>query len=109
MRAGLYISLAILAWPLRGEITSFELADIRLQGLQRVSAGTVFNEMPVNVGDPVDGVTIRQLIRGVFRTGYFDDITMTRDGDVLIVTLQERPAIATALKSHLSCRQCQFP
>ena len=93
MRAGLCISLLVLAWPLRGEITSFELSDIRLQGLQRVSAGTVFNEMPVNVGDSIDGVTIRQLIRGLFRTGYFDDITMARDGDVLIVTLEERPAI----------------
>ena len=93
MRTVLVISLFLLSLPLRAEIASFELSDIRLQGLQRVSAGTVFNELPVNVGDSIDGVTVRQLIRGLFRTGYFDDITMARDGDALIITLQERPAI----------------
>ena len=93
MRTVLVISLFLLGLPLRAEIATFELSDIRLQGLQRVSAGTVFNELPVNVGDSIDGVTIRQLIRGLFRTGYFDDITMARDGDALIITLQERPAI----------------
>ena len=56
MRARLIICLFVLGCPLRAEITSFELSDIRLQGLQRVSAGTVFNEMPVNVGDSIDGV-----------------------------------------------------
>ena len=72
---------------------AFRLSDIRLQGLQRVSAGTVFNELPINVGDEVDPVTIRQLIRTLFKTGYFDDVALARDGNVLIVTLEERPAI----------------
>ena len=93
MRTLLVIYLLLVTLPLRSEIASFELSDIRLQGLQRVSAGTVFNELPVNVGDSIDSVTIRQLIRVLFRTGYFDDVTMARDGDILIVTLRERPAI----------------
>ncbi len=72
---------------------AFTIADIRLQGLQRVSAGTVFNALPINVGDQVDEVAIRQLIRLLFASGYFDDIRMARDGRVLVVTVVERPAI----------------
>lgn len=72
------------AWP---------IADIRLQGLQRVSAGTVFNMLPVNVGDEVDDITIRQLVRLLFRSGYFNDIRMAEDEGVLIISFVERPAI----------------
>ena len=79
------------AAPVRADV--FTIADIRLQGLQRVSAGTVFNALPVNVGDRVDEVAVRQLIRLLFASGYFDDIRMARDGDVLVVTVVERPAI----------------
>ncbi len=72
---------------------TFTISDIRLQGLQRVSAGTVFNLLPVNVGDSVDEVTIRNLIRILFHSGYFNDVRMARDDDVLVITLDERPAI----------------
>ena len=71
----------------------FVVADIQLQGLQRVSAGTVFNILPVNVGDTMDPVTVREVIRGLFKSGYFDDVTLSRDGGVLIVRVVERPAI----------------
>jgi outer membrane protein insertion porin family len=71
----------------------FTVADIRIQGLQRVSAGTVFNLLPVKVGDVLDEVSVRQLIRLLFASGYFRDIRMGREGNVLIVTLSERPAI----------------
>jgi outer membrane protein insertion porin family len=71
----------------------FVVSDIRIQGLQRVSAGTVFNLLPVNVGDTVDEVAIRQLIRVLFQSGYFRDIRMVREGDALVVRVAERPAI----------------
>ena len=71
----------------------FELADIQLQGLRRVSAGTVFNLLPASVGDTVDSADLRDLTRALFKSGYFDDITLLRDGDTLIVRLAERPAI----------------
>jgi len=71
----------------------FTISDIRLQGLQRISAGTVFNVLPVNVGDTIDEVGVRQLMRLLFRSGYFNDIRMARDGDILVITVQERPAI----------------
>lgn len=72
---------------------AFVVEDIRLQGLQRVSAGTVFNQLPVNVGDVLDSIGVRELIRSLFRSGFFNDIRMARDGGVLVVTLVERPAI----------------
>jgi len=72
---------------------SFVVEDIRLQGLQRVSPGTVFNQLPVSVGDVLDEVAVRELIRTLFRSGYFNDIRMARDGGVLVVTVAERPAI----------------
>ena len=72
---------------------TFTVSDIRIQGLQRVSAGTVFNLMPVNVGDTIDEIQLRALVRFIFRSGFFDDIRMLRDGNVLVVNLVERPAI----------------
>ncbi|MDA1075883.1 MAG: outer membrane protein assembly factor BamA [Proteobacteria bacterium] len=72
---------------------AFPIADIRLQGLQRVSAGTVFNEIQFKVGENIDEVGVRQLVRKLFQTGYFKDIRIDRDDDVLVLTLVERPAI----------------
>ena len=76
-----------------GQAGAFVVADVRLQGLQRVSAGTVFNIIPISVGDRVDNVTVRQITRSLFASGYFKDIQIARDGGVLIVSLSERPAI----------------
>jgi outer membrane protein insertion porin family len=72
---------------------SFTVTDIRLQGLQRVSAGTVFNLLTIDIGDTIDDYGVRQLVRELFRSGYFNNIRMARDEGVLIVTLEERPAI----------------
>ncbi|MEQ8857851.1 MAG: outer membrane protein assembly factor BamA [Pseudomonadales bacterium] len=83
----------LLLWSSAALADVFTISDIRLQGLQRVSAGTVFNLLPVNVGDTVDELSIRQLIRILFESGYFNDIRMARDDDVLVITVAERPAI----------------
>jgi outer membrane protein insertion porin family len=91
IRRCLALSLALLMGVAHAEV--FTISDIRLQGLQRVSAGTVFNLLPVNVGDRVDEVGIRQLMRLMFRSGFFNDIRMARDGDVLVITVKERPSI----------------
>jgi outer membrane protein insertion porin family len=87
---GLFV-LGFIPGQVRAE--SFVVEDIRLQGLQRVSPGTVFNQLPVSVGDVLDEVAVRQLIRALFRSGYFNDIRMARDGGILVVTVVERPAI----------------
>lgn len=71
----------------------FQVADIRIEGLQRVSAGTVFSSLPINVGDVVDEAVIRQAIRSLFRTGYFADVVMVQEHSILVIGLVERPAV----------------
>jgi len=96
MTWGKFRRLALVAALVCGSLAhadTFTVSDIRIQGLQRVSAGTVFNLLPVQVGDTLDEVAVRQLVRLLFQSGYFRDIRMGRDGNVLIVTLSERPAI----------------
>ncbi len=72
---------------------NFQISDIRVEGLQRVSAGTVFSALPLRVGDQVTSDDIRMATRELFQVGYFSDVAMGRDGDVLVVRVEERPAI----------------
>ena len=72
----------------------FSIEDIRIEGLQRVSAGSVFSAIPVQVGDLADETIIQDSIRGLFRTGFFNDIAVYRDGGVLVIQISERPAIS---------------
>lgn len=74
---------------------SFTISDIRVNGLQRVSAGSVFGAMPLNVGDEVDDSRLVDATRSLFRTGFFQDIQLGRDGDVLVISVVERPSISS--------------
>jgi len=71
----------------------FVVRDMRVEGLQRISEGTVFNYLPINVGDTVDAERIREAIRSLYTQALFDDIEIRRDGDTLIVVVHERPSI----------------
>ncbi len=71
----------------------FVVKDMRVQGLQRISEGTVFNYLPVNVGDTVDNIRIGEAIRSLYGQNLFDNIEMRRDGDTLVVVVVERPSI----------------
>ncbi|MDY0205012.1 MAG: outer membrane protein assembly factor BamA [Pseudomonas sp.] len=73
----------------------FTVSDIRVNGLQRVSAGSVFGALPLSVGESVDERQLAEATRSLFKTGFFEDIQLSRDGDVLIVTLLERPSISS--------------
>ncbi|HZJ94050.1 MAG TPA: outer membrane protein assembly factor BamA [Thiopseudomonas sp.] len=73
----------------------FTVSDIRVNGLQRVSAGSVFGALPLNVGEAVDERRLAEATRSLFRTGFFEDIQLSRDGDVLIITVLERPSISS--------------
>ncbi|MGD8590542.1 MAG: outer membrane protein assembly factor BamA, partial [Chromatiales bacterium] len=77
------------------EVAAFVVQDIRIEGLQRISAGTVFNYLPVKVGDEVNTGNSANIIRTLFQTGFFKDVRLEQDGDVLVITVWERPAIAT--------------
>ncbi len=73
----------------------FRISDIRLDGLQRISAGTVFNYLPVKIGDTVAEDVTPQLIRALYQTGFFQDVRVEREGTVLVIFVQERPSIAS--------------
>ncbi len=72
---------------------TFRVSDIRVEGLQRVSAGTVFSAMPIRVGDVLTQADIQNATRELFKIGYFSDVAIKRDGDVLVLVIKERPAI----------------
>ncbi len=72
----------------------FVVQDIRLEGLQRISAGTVFTYLPIQVGDDMDERRGQESIRALFKTGFFHDVRLERDGNILVVFLRERPAVA---------------
>ena len=74
---------------------SWVVSDIRISGLQRVSAGSVFNVMPIAVGDTVDVYDLQTTAKTIFKTGQFDDIQLGKEGNTLIISLVERPSIAS--------------
>jgi outer membrane protein insertion porin family len=73
---------------------AFTVGDIRVEGLQRISEGTVFNYLPVNIGDHLDGQRIGEAMRALYATGFFRDVELRRDGNTLLVVVVERPSIA---------------
>jgi outer membrane translocation and assembly module TamA len=72
----------------------FTVKDIRLEGIQRVEAGTVFSYLPVKVGETMTDDKAAQAIKTLFATGFFKDVRIEIDGEVVIVVVEERPAIA---------------
>ena len=84
----------LAALPVAALAQSFVVEDIRVEGLRRVSVGTVFNELPITIGDTVDAEDTATAIKRLFATGFFDDVRIERDGGALVVVVEERPAIA---------------
>jgi outer membrane protein insertion porin family len=71
----------------------FIVGDIHIEGLQRVSEGTVYNYLPVNIGDHLSAARVREAIRALYATGFFRDVQLRRDGNTLTVVVIERPSI----------------
>ena len=89
--SGLLAVLCSLSFSVNAEV--FQVSDIRIEGLQRVSAGTVFAALPISTGDLADEPAIRNATRSLFRTGYFSDVVMARENGILVIGLAERPAV----------------
>jgi len=85
--------LYALSVPLVFAIEPFTVKDIRVEGLQRTEPGTVFNYLPIKVGDTVTEASAQEAIRALFKTGFFNDVRLERKDDVLIVIVDERPSI----------------
>ncbi len=73
---------------------TFQVTDIRVEGTYRVSAGTIFASLPLRVGDVVNQFSLREATRELFKTGLFETIEIGRDGNVLVITVGELPAIS---------------
>jgi len=82
------VSLPVLA-------EKFRLQDIQIEGLDRIQAGTVFTYLPIKVGDMLDENNTAYIARELYKTGFFKDIQLRREGEVLVVAVQEKPAIAS--------------
>ena len=95
----LQIIILALSFPVYA-FEAFEVSDIRVEGLQRISPGTVFNFLPVQVGDYLTEHESELTIRSLYKSGYFRDIKLERDENVLVVIVQERPAIAPSVWGH---------
>ena len=71
----------------------FTVSDIKVEGLQRISEGTVFNYLPVNIGDRLTAQRLREALRALYATGFFRDVELSRDGNTLLISVLERPSL----------------
>jgi len=83
----------LLPVPLAHAIENFFVKDIRVEGLQRIAPGTVFNYLPIKVGDSLTELNARDAIAALFKTGFFLDVRLERSGNVLVVHVTERPSV----------------
>ena len=91
------IKLAFLSLLLSTQLFAFDeflVSDIRIIGLQRVSTGSIFNVIPISVGDKIDSRKSNDIVKSLFSTEQFDDIQIGKDGNTLIITVTERPSIS---------------
>ncbi|QIL20265.1 outer membrane protein assembly factor BamA [Thermomonas sp. HDW16] len=85
-------ALALPAWA-QTAIAPFTVSDIRIDGLQRIGAGTVFTYLPVERGDTLDAAKAAEALRALYKTGFFEDVRLDHQGSILVITVVERPAI----------------
>jgi outer membrane protein insertion porin family len=94
----LYAALACLAVVTHASAEEsadpdFTVGDIKVEGLQRISQGTVFNYLPVNIGDRLSAQRLREALRALYATGFFRDVEIRRDGNTLVIAVLERPSL----------------
>ncbi|MDY6942431.1 MAG: outer membrane protein assembly factor BamA [Pseudomonadota bacterium] len=91
-----WAAFLLLVWaPVLSAFETFVVGDIRVQGLERLESGRVFAYVDVGIGEPLDTVRAQKLIHSLYRSGYFSDVELLRDGETLIIRVVERPTIAS--------------
>ena len=97
MKSNIFSCLLLLGLLLSSSVKGdeeFVVRDIKVKGLQRISLGTVYNYLPVNVGEMFSLSNVSPAIKALFKTGFFKEVSLERDGSTLIVNVVERPSIA---------------
>ena len=110
LRRGIAAAFAAFAFAGAAGAQSFEpftVRDIRVEGLQRTEPGTVFSYLPVKVGETLDPQKAQAALRALYATGFFSDVRLEHENDVLVVFVQERPAIAQIEEAKAVCRRCE--
>jgi len=91
----LYILILLTLFVSVEAVDEFVIEDIRVEGLKRITPGTVFNYLPMKVGDKFNDSISSDAVRALFKTGFFDDVKVEKDGNDLVLIFKERPAIGT--------------
>ena len=94
VRSGFFFAVLLLVSAAVHAIQPFTVKDIRVEGAQRTDAGTVFSYLPVKVGDTLNDEKAAAAIKALYVTGFYSDVRLEVENDVLVVLVQERPAIA---------------
>lgn len=89
----LALAAALSGQAFAQQIGAFTVQDIRVDGLQRISTGTVFAYLPIERGERIDPARAGEAIRALFRTGFFSDVSLSRENGILVISVVERPAI----------------
>lgn len=84
---------SLLFMPAAWALDPFTVREIRAEGLQRLDEGTVLTYLPLTTGDELNDITSRQAIRALYASGLFQDVQLLRDGNALVIKLEERPQI----------------
>src|SRR5438445_660508 len=92
--AAVLAALALAAAAQAQSFKPFTVKDIRVEGLQRTEPGTVFSYLPVKVGETMNEEKAQAALRALYATGFFKDVRLEMDNDILVVYVEERPAIA---------------
>ena len=99
VRRRVLLALVAVLWAVHATAVwafdPFTVKDIRVEGVQRTEAGTIFSYLPIKVGERVDDEKVAQAVKALYATGFFRDVRIEAQGDVLLVTVQERPTISS--------------
>ncbi len=99
LRRALPALIAALCTPMMASLAfaldPFVVKDIRVEGVQRTEPGTIFSYLPIKAGDRVDDEKVSAAVKALYATGFFRDVRLERQGDVLVVVVQERPTISS--------------
>jgi outer membrane protein insertion porin family len=85
--------VGLAAADVAGAADPWVVRNFRVEGAQRISEGTIYNYLPINIGDTIDDRRLREAFRALFDTGFFQDMELRREGDTLIIVVLERPTI----------------
>ena len=94
MKKALFFCLAAAFFAPASLAQNFTVADIIVDGYQRITPGIIYNLLPIGIGDEVTPQTSAQIIRDLAASEYFDAVEVAREGNILVITVQERPSVA---------------